>query len=331
METLASPEEKFKIIQELISRDNNELNISWLCEIAEVSRSGYYRYINHGMNRVDREQQDQQDFELVLAAYGHRGKDKGARSIYMRLLHIGIVINLKKIRRLMKKFGLVCKIRQANPYRRMAKALKTNTVYPNLVDRNFIQGPRKILLTDITYLFYGKARHKAYLSVIIDAFTKQVLSYVLSSSLEIDFVEETVNQLLANHKISLTTQTLIHSDQGVHYTSIIFQELIKNAELRQSMSRRGNCWDNAPQESFFGHMKDELNLTGIESFSALKQLIDDHMDYYNNERYQWELAKLSPNQYYDYYLTGIHPLAHLIEVGTCQIKQEVNHHLNQSD
>jgi len=149
---------------------------------------------------------------------------------------------------------------------------------------------------------------KAYLSVILDAFTKQVLSYVLSESLEVDFVLETINKLIDLHGISLDCETLIHSDQGCHYTSTKFQELIKNNELRQSMSRRGNCWDNAPQESFFGHMKDEVHVDKCETFSDLQFEFDDYMDYYNNDRYQWDLAKLSPNEYAKYYETGEYPI-----------------------
>ncbi|WP_459771611.1 DDE-type integrase/transposase/recombinase, partial [Alkalibacterium sp. s-m-28] len=82
--------------------------------------------------------------------------------------------------------------------------------------------------------------------------------YQLSESLSIDFVLEMIEDLLINHDISKQQKTLIHSDQGIHYTSIKFQKLLADKELRQSMSRRGNCWDNAPQESFFGHMKDEI-------------------------------------------------------------------------
>ena len=150
----------------------------------------------------------------------------------------------------MKKYNLFCPIRKANPYRRMAKALKTNNIAENLLNREFkLYGPRKVLLTDITYLPYDGAR--CYLSTILDAYTKEILSYVLSETLEIDFVLETVNQLIDRHGISVTAETLVHSDQGCHYTSYSFINILKDKELRQSMSRRGNCWDNAPQESFF--------------------------------------------------------------------------------
>lgn len=231
----------------------------------------------------------------------------------MRLLHVGVVMNEKKIRRLMNKYNLKCPIRKANPYKRMAKAMKTNNYADNILERKFEDsGPGMVLLTDITYLYYGKKRYKAYLSVIKDAFTKQVLAYVLSISLEIDFVLETIEQLFANHKDKIKTDCLLNSDQGCHYTSIKFIQLLKDKGLRQSMSRRGNCWDNAPQESFFGHMKDEIDISKCETFEELKAVIDDYMDYYNNDRYQYHLAKLSPNEFLEYYNTDVYPLKELI-------------------
>jgi putative transposase len=292
----------------MIRRDNNELNISWLCENAGVSRSGYYNWLNSEPNRADKDLRDKADFELLLEAYQFRGYDKGRRGIYMRLLHMGMRMNQKKISRLMKKFNLFCPIRKANPYRRMAKALKTDNVSDNLVNREFGEhGPGMILLTDITYLFYNHGC-KAYLSVIKDGCTKQVQAYVASESLEVDFVLETVNMLICDHGVSLCAETILHSDQGCHYTSISFRQLLKDKELRQSMTRRGNCWDNAPQESFFGHMKDEIHLEHCHDFDELKAEIDNYMDYYNNDRYQWELAKLSPNQYAEYLRTGEYPI-----------------------
>lgn len=306
---METAKEKFEIIEEMISNDNNLLNISELCKIAGVSRSGYYNWINNKDKRKIKERRDEADFQLILTAYSFRGYDKGARGIHMRLLHMGIRMNIKKIRRLMKKNDLVCQIRKANPYRRMAKAIQTSSIAPHLVDRNFIQAPRLIILTDITYLFYGKSRKKAYLSVMKDCFTNEILAYVVSESLEVDFVLQTVHQLIEKHGDSLkTNQTIINSDQGVHYTSIAFQQLLKDKGLRQSMSRRGNCWDNAPQESFFGHMKDEIDIKDCELFEDLIEIIDDYMDYYNNDRYQWELEKLSPSEYYQYWLTDIWPI-----------------------
>ena len=228
----------------------------------------------------------------------------------MRLCRMGIRMNHKKIRRLMNKYGLFCPIRKANPYRRMAKALRTDSIAPNIVQRKFrSKGPRRILLTDITYIRLKESF--IYLSVIKDAFTMQVLSYQLSESLEVDFVLETVRKLMRNHLYSLDAETILHSDQGCHYTSIAFRQLLQDCELRQSMSRRGNCWDNAPQESFFGHMKDELRpyIKEWKTFQDVKERIDDWMHYYNNDRYETILNWMSPNEYYHYIVTNQLPQA----------------------
>lgn len=224
-----------------------------MCAALNVSRSGYYKWLKgkdaHIRWHDQKEQRDLIDLGLIKKAYLFRGYDKGVRGIYMRLKHEGVVMNQKKIRRLMRKYGLYCPIRKANPYRRMAKALRTNAVADNSVKREFkVHGARAILLTDITYIPIG--HDFCYLSVIIDAYTMQVLAHKLSESLEVAFVLETVDQLIREHGASINDKTYIHSDQGCHYTSVQFRELIGNYGLIQSMSRRGNCWDNAPQEIF---------------------------------------------------------------------------------
>ena len=260
--------------------------------------------------RQNRDDQDKADFSLILEAYRFRGYAKGARGIHMRLLHQGIIMNVKKIRRLMSKYNLFCPIRKANPYRRMAQALKTSNYAPNIVNRDFhSKGARKILLTDITYLFY-KDEGKCYLSTILDAFTHEILAYELSISLKVDFVIATVDQLVREYGSTLDNETIVHSDQGCHYTSYAFIGKLRDADFVQSMSRRGNCWDNAPQESFFGHMKDEIRdeIKAFASFEAVKAKVDDWIDYYNNDRYQWDLLKLSPREYYQYLQTGVYPL-----------------------
>ena len=303
------PRVKYEIIHHAVSHDNNLLSVNHLCDLAGVSRSGYYNWLGNADKRAEREDRDKADFELVLEAYRFRGYKKGARSIYMRLLHMDELMNIKKIRRLMKKYGLKCPIRGANPYRRMAKALKTSNVAPNLVKRDFFShGARKVLLTDITYLFYKGG--VCYLSPILDAFTREILAYELSESMRVEFVLKTVDEMIEKYGCTLDDTTIVHSDQGCHYTSLAFIEKLKASGLTQSMSRKGNCWDNAPQESFFGHMKDDIKaeIAECETFEQVKAIVDDWMDYYNNDRYQWDLAKLSPREYYEYVSTGIYPL-----------------------
>ena len=301
---------KFEIIHNATCRDNNALSIAKMCELAKVSRSGYYEWIAAEPYRQKREDSDKADFDLILEAYRYRGYAKGARSIYMRLLHTDVVMNLKKIRRLMHKYGLKCPYRGPNPYRQMAKALKTNTVFPNEVDRKFLAGGvRKVLLTDITYIFYDTG--VCYLSTILDAFTREILAYELSTNLQVEFVLKTIEKLVAEHGCTLDDTTIVHSDQGCHYTSKAFIKALQDNHFVQSMSRKGNCWDNAPQESFFGHMKDEIKyeIAMMKTFAEVKAKIDDWIDYYNSDRYQWDLLKLSPKEYYEYVTTGIYPLA----------------------
>ena len=301
---------KYEIIHAAIHKDNNLLRVSKLCEIAGVSRSGYYAWIEAAPTREERESADIKDFEKILEAYKFRGYAKGARGIFMRLLHTGQKMNLKKIRRLMKKYGLKCPYRGPNPYRQMAKAIKTNATFPNAVNREFVKGGvRKVLLTDITYIFYVGG--VCYLSTILDAFTREILAYELSRNLEVSFVLKTVDELIAEHGSTLDDTTIIHSDQGCHYTSKAFIQKLKDNQFIQSMSRKGNCWDNAPQESFFGHMKDEIRyeIAMMKTFDEVKAKMDDWIDYYNNDRYQWELSKLSPREFYQYATTGIYPIA----------------------
>ena len=303
---------KYEVIHETLISSPGVFNVSVLCELAGVSRSGYYAWKKAAPAREEREAQDRADFELILTIYKKRGYAKGARNIYMGLLHLSppVIMNIKKIRRLMKKYGLFCPIRKANPYRRMAKALKTSNYADNILKREFeCYGPRYVLLTDITYIPYNGTF--AYLSTILDAYTKQILAYVVSDSLEVAFVKETVEILVRDHGVSLHKETLIHSDQGSHYTSVTFIQIIKDADLQRSMSRRGNCWDNAPQESFFGHMKDQIKdrIKDCTEFHQVKSVIDDYIDYHNNEEYIWDLCMLSPNEFYKFVTTGVYPLA----------------------
>lgn len=269
-----------------------------LCGIAGVSRSGYYRYGSEDarLHRQKQEENDQKVKAILLKAYHYRGRKKGARQIKMTLeQQYGITYNLKRIRRVMQKYNIVCPIRKANPARRMAKATHEHRTCPNTLKRAFKQGiAGKVLLTDITYLTYGNKK-RAYLSTIKDAETNEILAYEVSASIGLDIAIETLKQLKKHRH--LTPDALIHSDQGFHYTNPKFQNLVKKMGLSQSMSRRGNCWDNAPQESFFGHFKDETNIKTCMTLEEVKQEVKSYMIYYNHYRGQWNLNKLPPVRY----------------------------------
>lgn len=277
--------------------------MSYLCDVAGVSRSGYYNYFST-KSQERRRQKDEQDEivkEIILKAFHFKGRKKGARQIKMTLAgQFNIKYNLKRIRRIMNKYAIICPIRKANPYRRMMKATQEHRVVPNLLKRQFKQEvPGKVLLTDITYLFYGKGQ-KAYLSTIKDSSTNEIVAYHVSDRITMDLATDTLLKLKKNRNFRKAEDALIHSDQGVHYTHPDFQKLVNKLGLRQSMSRRGNCWDNAPQESFFGHFKDEATIKPCTSLDELKREIKQYMIYYNNYRYQWNLNKMTPVQYRDH-------------------------------
>lgn len=280
--------------------------VTYLCRLAGVSRSGYYNYFSLKSQEC-RKLRDKQDELLkgnILNAFNFKRRKKGARQIKMTLDgQYKINYNLKRIRRIMKKYGIICPIRKANPYRRMAKATKEHTVLPNLLNRQFKQNVAgKVLLTDITYLFYGKGK-KAYLSTVKDGSTNEIVAYNVSDRITLDIATDTLLKLKNNRRVKFADGAYIHSDQGFHYTNPTFQKMVKKYGLGQSMSRRGNCWDNAPQESFFGHFKDEAYIKPCETLDELKREIKNYMTYYNNYRYQWNLKKMTPVQYRNHLLS----------------------------
>lgn len=274
--------------------------VSYLCDVAGVSRSGYYNYFS-AKSQERKKQKDEQDEivkEVILKAFHFKGRKKGARRIKMTLAgQFNVEYNLKRIRRIMNKYAIICPIRKANPYKRMMKATQEHRVVPNLLNRQFRQEvPGKVLLTDITYLFYGKGQ-KAFLSTIKDSSTNEIVAYHVSDRITMDLATDTLLKLKKNRNFRKAENALIHSDQGTHYTHPDFQKLVKKLGLRQSMSRRGNCWDNAPQESFYGHFKDVASIKPCSNLDELKCEIKQYMIYYNNYRYQWNLNKMTPVQY----------------------------------
>jgi putative transposase len=288
----------FQLIYETIEQNHFKQMTKYFCELLGVSRSGYYSYLKAVDSRLEREQKDLEAKEIILKAFNRRGYKKGSRSIKMILENeYDLNLSRKKIQRIMNKYEIVCPHRKSNPYKKIAKATKEHQVVPNKLNREFKQGvPGKVLLTDITYLPYN-GKDMAYLSTIKDASTNEILAYHVSDRITLEIATKTIHKLMKNNKTSLHSDAFIHSDQGSHYTSPKYQKLLKKYGLGQSMSRRGNCWDNAPQESFFGHLKDEVDYQSCKTLKELKSKINHYMVYYNNYRYQWNLKKMTPIQY----------------------------------
>lgn len=257
-----------------------------------MSKSGYYEWLKI----VDEPEKDHGDYLKVRTIFD-KGKGKyGWRSVKMRLPEM----NHKKIQRIMKKYGLVTKVRRINPYKAIMKKTMEHRTFENKLQREFNQiVPFKVFCTDITYIrFLGRF---VYLSVIKDIASGEVVGWNLSLYLEMTLVTETIK----NMKLDSYENIMIHSDQGFHYTNPVYIEIVKELKMIQSMSGKGNCIDNAPIESFFGHLKDELDYQSCKSFEGLHLKIDEYMRYYNNERKQWERKKMTPVDYRNHLLAQV--------------------------
>lgn len=266
-----------------------------LCSIAKVSRSGYYRWLKQS----DKPEKDYDDYLLIKEVF-NKGKGKyGFRTIKMKLPRM----NHKKIIRIMKKYNLHTKIRRKNPYKMIMKKTLEHRTFENKLNREFGQNvPFRTFCTDITYIPFN---HRfAYLSVVKDIASGEIMAWNLTRHLEMGLVINTIEKLGANGNLPALEEILIHSDQGFHYTNPVYIQKIKELKMVQSMSRKGNCIDNAPIESFFGHLKDDVDYRDCKTFEELYSLIEEYVRYYNNERQQWELKKMTPVDYRNHLLSS---------------------------
>jgi len=264
--------------------------VATLCELAGVSRSGYYPWLK----TADVPDKDYPDYLKIKEVFDKGKGTYGWRSLKMRLPEM----NHKKIQRIMRKYDLATKVRKRNPYKAIMKKRMEHRIFPNKLERAFGQTvPFTVFCTDITYIPFQN--RYAYLSVVKDIASGEVVAWSLSRGLEEMLVLGTLECLPRE----MCQNTMIHSDQGFHYTNPQYIEAVKELKMIQSMSGKGNCIDNAPIESFFGHMKDELDYQSCASFAELRLKIDEYMRYYNYERKQWTRNKMSPVQYREHLLT----------------------------
>ena len=277
-----------------LPHDRYDYSIRSILKRIGISKSSYYSILsddNYGM----KERQDEIDFEYIKKVIDYKGFRKGTRTIYMMLPDIcGVHFGRNKILRLMRKYNCICAIRRERTELKTNREILKNNRKPNLLKRRFrLARPGEILLTDVSYLKYGMNRTK-YLSCVKDAVSGRVVSHITSSGNDLNLVMDTIDTL------DPSEDAIFHSDQGSLYFNDLFQGRLKKLGYRQSMSRRGNCWDNASQESFFGHMKDECDLSGCSTPEEVKEMIDNYVYYYNNERPQWTRNKMTPAEYEDY-------------------------------
>lgn len=277
-----------------LPHDRYDYSIQSILKKIGLSRSSYYSILsndNYGM----KDKQDEIDFQHIKKVMDYKGFKKGSRIIYMMLPGMcGVHFGRAKILRLMKKYGCVCTVRKERPESKTNKENLKNNRKPNLLKRRFrLARPNEILLTDVSYLKYSTNKTE-YFSCIKDAVTGRIVNYVTSSSNDLNLAKATIACL------GSTENALFHSDQGVLYFSDLFQNKLKELGYEQSMSRRGNCWDNSSQESYFGHMKDECDFSKCSTPEDVRKTVDEYVYYYNYERPQWSRNKMTPVDYEKY-------------------------------
>ena len=277
-----------------LPHDRYDYSVQSILKKIGLSRSSYYSIIsndNYGM----KDKQDEIDFQYIKKVIDYKGFKKGSRTIYMMLPGMcGVHFGRAKILRLMKKYGCVCTVRKERPELKTNRENLKNNRKPNLLKRRFrLARPNKILLTDVSYIKYSTNKTE-YFSCIKDAVTGRIVNHVISSANDLSLAEATIACL------DSTENTLFHSDQGTLYFNEAFQNKLKELGYEQSMSRRGNCWDNSSQESYFGHMKDECDFSKCSTPEDVKKKVDEYIYYYNYERPQWLRNKMTPVDYEKY-------------------------------
>lgn len=273
---------KYEIIELL----NTQYSLKILCKIANVSVSGFYSWKKRVVNNNNKE------IENLISKIFFEYKGRiGIRRIKMELERkYNQIVNKKKIQRIKQKLGLKTQIRRKrNNYQGYLRSEKW-CIADNILNRQFKQNSaNRAYSTDVTYLITKNSRY--YLSVIKDLCTKEIVAYNVSNKHDLALILGTLEQMPKQNN------AIMHSDRGGLYTSFQYIQKLKKLNLIRSMSRSGNCLDNAPIESFFGHLKDEIEYKECKTLDEIRAKIDEYMYYYNNNRYQWGLNKMTPLEY----------------------------------
>ena len=255
--------------------------------IKGMARSTYYYHSGH--KGVDKYADVRKRISEIFYQHGMR---YGYRRVCQQLRNEGYSINHKTVQRLMKEMNLRSRVRRVKYRSYRGEVGKTA---PNILNREFeTQRPYHKWATDVTE--FKVADRKAYLSPIIDMFNGEIISYTISDSPDLKMVMDMMHS--AKRKVKNTDGIILHSDQGWHYQHAQYQQTLKKYGITQSMSRKGNCLDNAVMENFFGIMKSELlYLQKFSDMDDFKKQLKEYIHYYNNDRIKLKLKGKSPVQY----------------------------------
>ena len=269
------------MIQEL----RREHDLAILLEIAQLPKATYY-YHRKKQESSDKYVQAKAEIQSIF----HENKGRyGYRRITDELRNRGFSLNHKTVQRLMKELGLICRVRMKK-YRSYKG--EVGKIANNELDRDFrAEKPNQKWVTDVTqFRLFGQ---KLYFSPILDLYSGDIVTYTISNSPNLKMVTRMLEQ--AFRDLPDNTGLILHSDQGWHYQHKQYRRMLAEKGIKQSMSRKGNCYDNSVIENFFGHLKSELlYLQEFESVDHFKQELIEYIDYYNNRRIKARLKGLPP-------------------------------------
>lgn len=266
-----------------------EFGLPVLLKVAEMARSTYY-YHKSLLNKPDKYEEVADKLKELHSL--HKGR-YGYRRLTATLREDGYAINHKTVRKLMRRTGIECRIRRRKKRVSVSPELAAK---PNILARQFhADAPFQKAVTDVTE--FSVSGHKVYVSALLDLYDGAVISMVMSSRNNTDLVMSMFDNM-DQDKLNRLENMLIHSDQGILYRTTRYYEFLKTNHIVQSMSRRGNCYDNAVVESFFGTFKSEtIRLYPIKSIEQLSNELIDYSKYYNEVRLKSSLGYKSPLEY----------------------------------
>ena len=277
-----------KVKYAVIYRHRNKYPVSVMCKFFEVSRSGYYNFVK----RLDKSEKDAELAKKIEECQNKTDKTYGYRRVWKWLRDRKIHRNPKTVLRIMKKYGLLSEIRRHRKWINLGQQVHK---YRTLLKRQFHSDrPNTKWVTDISYIHTKEG--VLYLSIIRDLYDNSIVAYKTATQQTVNLVLDTIRLAMKKEKKRVAAELQLHSDQGFQYTSQAYFKLIQKYGITPSMSRRGNCYDNAMAENFFSILKTEcIYRHKPETFKEANEMIDRYIHFYNHERIQLK--------------TGVAPLA----------------------
>jgi putative transposase len=275
-----------------IKKRSSEHPVTILCQFMTVSRSCYYEWLDSP--KTDREKENEKLIERLKILFEKGRGSYGTRRLKKKFAEQGIVVSRRRIGRLMNQAGLWCKTKKK--FKATTDSKHNKTIAPNILERQFtVSQPDRYYVGDITYVYTQEGW--LYLAVVIDLFSRKIVGWSMDSRMKAQLVNDAL--LMALWKRKPGKGLIWHTDRGSQYASDSHRAILNEHYITQSMSRKGNCWDNAVSESFFHTLKTELvHHCQFKTRKDAKQVIFEYIEvFYNRERIHSANDYLSPVDY----------------------------------